>query len=81
MKIKVSESVPTLESMKFITAQHTYPETNVSVKILKNYAEKRDFPALDQTSKLGLHLRFGTVSPRELAREGKKIFQRSGSVN
>jgi deoxyribodipyrimidine photo-lyase len=72
MKIKVTESVPTLEIMNFKTTQHIYPETNVSVKILKNYAEKRDFPALDQTSKLGLHLRFGTVSPRELAREGKK---------
>lgn len=72
LQVQLTESVPTLESMKFKKANHIYPETEVSVKILKNYAEKRDFPALDQTSKLGLHLRFGTVSPRELAREGKK---------
>jgi deoxyribodipyrimidine photo-lyase len=72
IRIQISESVPSLESMKFTATNHKYPDTEVSVKILKNYAEKRDFPALDQTSKLGLHLRFGTVSPRELAREGKK---------
>lgn len=72
MRIQLSEPVPSLETMKFKTMNHMYPESYVPVQILKNYAEKRDFPALDQTSKLGLHLRFGTVSPRELAREGKK---------
>jgi deoxyribodipyrimidine photo-lyase len=32
------------------------------------YADERDFPALDTTSRLSVHLRFGTVSIRELAR-------------
>ncbi len=71
-KFKVSESMPTLKQMGFSGSGYSYPEIIVSTQILKNYSEKRDFPALDQTSKLGLHLRFGTVSPRELAREGKK---------
>ncbi len=71
-KIKLTENVPTLEQMKFSANNFVYPDVTVPVKILKNYSEKRDFPALDQTSKMGLHLRFGTVSPRELAREGKK---------
>ncbi len=72
-KLKLSEPVVTLKQMNFKDSNHVYPETEVQTQILKNYAEKRDFPALDQTSKLGLHLRFGTVSPRELAREGKKF--------
>jgi deoxyribodipyrimidine photo-lyase len=34
-------------------------------KIISEYKAKRDFPALDATSRLGLHLRFGTVSVRK----------------
>ena len=34
---------------------------------LAQYRETRDFPALDGTSRLSAHLRFGTVSIRELA--------------
>lgn len=35
---------------------------------LDSYAAQRDFPALDATSRLGVHLRFGTLSVRELLR-------------
>ena len=70
---KVDQTVvPALDQMGFHSPQVVYPPTEVESKILKKYAELRDFPALDQTSKLGLHLRFGTVSVRELAREGQK---------
>ena len=37
-------------------------------KRLAGYAERRDHPALDATSQLSVHLRFGTVSIRELVR-------------
>lgn len=51
-----------------------YPGTKLSAEMLKVYDKKRDFPALkDATSHLGLHLRFGTWSIRELARIGKKF--------
>jgi deoxyribodipyrimidine photo-lyase len=46
-----------------------------------SYATTRDFPHLDSTSRLGIHLRFGTVSIRRLAlwayaigSEGSKIW-------
>jgi deoxyribodipyrimidine photo-lyase len=35
---------------------------------IDGYHEERDFPALEATSRLSAHLRFGTVSIRELAR-------------
>lgn len=38
---------------------------------LKSYAEIRDFPALDQTSYLSVHLRFGTVGIRQLVADVK----------
>jgi deoxyribodipyrimidine photo-lyase len=34
--------------------------------IVKNYTEQRDFPAVNGTSHLGIHLRFGTLSVRKL---------------
>lgn len=39
--------------------------------ILK-YAENRDFPAKEATSRLSVHLRFGTVSIREVTRLAKE---------
>ena len=35
-------------------------------RIINEYEETRNFPALDNTSKLGPHLRFGTVSVRQM---------------
>jgi deoxyribodipyrimidine photo-lyase len=40
-------------------------------KRLADYARQRDFPALGATSRLSVHLRFGTVSIRELVREAR----------
>jgi deoxyribodipyrimidine photo-lyase len=62
-----------LKEMNFNDSDFIFPETELSKKMLSDYALKRDFPALEKsTSRLGLHLRFGTLSPRELAREGLK---------
>lgn len=38
-------------------------------EMLAHYQDYRDFPAREGTSQLGVHLRFGTVSIRELVRE------------
>lgn len=35
---------------------------------MTHYHERRDYPALEGTSRLSVHLRFGTISVRELAR-------------
>jgi len=50
-----------------------FEETNTHIKnyifnsrIINEYEETRNFPALDNTSKLGPHLRFGTVSVRQM---------------
>ena len=64
--IKVQDLIP-LEQMGFHKQDFVFPKRIIDLKILKTYAEKRDFPALASTSLLGLHLRFGTVSVRKLA--------------
>ena len=39
---------------------------NLDLDVVKNYEKTRDFPAINGTSKMSVHLRFGTVSIREL---------------
>ncbi len=71
-KIKPT-NMASLKQLGFKEQKFVFPESSVTASILKNYAKTRDLPALDSgTSHLGLHLRFGTVSVRELAREAKK---------
>ena len=45
--------------------QHITPYT-VTPSLIKNYEATRNFPAKDATSRLGPHLRFGTVSVRKM---------------
>jgi len=40
---------------------------------INNYESNREYPALDETSHLGAHLRFGTISIRELVRFVKTL--------
>jgi deoxyribodipyrimidine photo-lyase len=72
-KVKLPTRMISLKDINFIDFNFSFPHFELSKKMLTQYSEKRDYPALDQgTSHLGLHLRFGTLSVRELAREGKK---------
>jgi deoxyribodipyrimidine photo-lyase len=45
----------------------SFPERKIKTKIIDSYHLTRDYPAQDGTSRLGAHLRFGTVSIRQLA--------------
>ena len=59
--------LPSLESMGFIPTGKNFPAADPDPDILRHYEFRRDFPGLDATSRLGIHLRFGTVSIRVLA--------------
>lgn len=64
--------MPDLQMLGYTDSDFEFPTTDINKKILKQYAENRDFPALNGTSLLGMHLRFGTVSIRQLATIAKK---------
>ena len=64
--------VPTLPEMGFKSTDTAFPPSKVPAELLENYEKARDFPAMEGTSRIGIHLRFGTVSIRELARYAKK---------
>lgn len=59
-------SVPTLESMGFSRVEIQFPPKSLPQSLLENYEKERDFPAKNGTSKLSLHLRYGTVSIRKI---------------
>ena len=64
-----------LDEMGFLPSSIKIPSKKVAQGIIRQYDEQRDFPAIDGTSKLGIHFRFGTVSIREKARKAIKLNQ------
>ena len=65
--------VPTLEQMGFAPTDIPFPSRTPDEEIIKHYEEKRNFPAAEATSRLGVHLRFGTISIRDLAKTAKQL--------
>jgi deoxyribodipyrimidine photo-lyase len=61
-----SDDVPALESIGFRDPGREFPPREIDPDVIRPYSERRDIPAVKGTSRLGMHLRFGTVSIREL---------------
>lgn len=57
-----------LEQIGFEKVNYTYPSKTIDINLLKNYDKTRDYPFLNGTSKLSVHLRFGTISIRQLVK-------------
>ncbi|MEN8884997.1 MAG: deoxyribodipyrimidine photo-lyase [Winogradskyella sp.] len=55
-----------LTDIGFKTSSQPITAYDVNPKVIQNYEETRNFPAQDSTSRLGPHLRFGTVSVRKM---------------
>lgn len=58
---------PSLTDIGFSKSRIRIPSKTVAQKTIKEYDQKRNFPAIDGTSRLGIHFRFGTISIREKA--------------
>ncbi|MBL0912668.1 MAG: deoxyribodipyrimidine photo-lyase [Bacteroidia bacterium] len=64
---------PSLEQLGFTPWQGSFPPVEPAEGVLRTYEQTRDLPALENgTSRLGIHLRFGTLSIRKLAAEALK---------
>ncbi len=60
--------IPGPEDIGFINTDTVSPVPAVNIEIIRNYHLTRDIPSLEGTTRLGVHLRFGTVSIRRLVR-------------
>ncbi|MBC6999173.1 deoxyribodipyrimidine photo-lyase [Cytophaga sp. FL35] len=59
-----------LSDIGFKTSSVKVPDFTVTPTLIQNYEKTRNFPAKDQgTSRLGPHLRFGTVSVRKMVKK------------
>lgn len=64
---------PALSDLGFEPAAGVcFPPRVIRKSIITSYAESRNYPAVNGTTRLGVHLRFGTVSVRELVRIASK---------
>ncbi|MBK8557550.1 MAG: deoxyribodipyrimidine photo-lyase [Lewinellaceae bacterium] len=61
--------MPSLADMGFERSALVFPPAQVGQQLIKNYGQTRDLPAVQGTSGLGVHFRFGTISIREKARK------------
>ncbi|MBC7571102.1 MAG: deoxyribodipyrimidine photo-lyase [Spirosoma sp.] len=67
----LNEHVPTLANMGFEPVGEPFPPQTISNELLDHYDKTRDYPARPGTSELSMHLRFGTISIRDLARQAR----------
>ena len=65
-------SMPTLKDMGFEKSELEFPKLSYENK-LDDYAKQRDFPAVDGTTHIGLHLRFGTLSIRKAVADATEV--------
>ena len=68
--------LPALGALGFESSDQTIPAKTYK-SIIDDYAETRDFPALKGTSRIGIHLRFGTVSIRQLATDANNATEKT----
>jgi deoxyribodipyrimidine photo-lyase len=65
--------MPTLEEIGFKPSAILAPELIVDENIIRNYHLNRDFPDRNGTSRLSVHLRFGTISIRRLVKMAAEL--------
>lgn len=61
-----------LDELGFQQSRILIPSPNYR-KIIKSYGITRDYPSQNGTSMLGIHLRFGTISIRQLVKDALKL--------
>jgi len=76
---QISEDLklPKLDEMGFTVSSRKFPIVDY-MGILQAYSRDRDYPGIEGTSRLGIHLRFGTVSIRKILKDARKyseVFQ------
>lgn len=63
---------PSLLEIGFVETQPRFPERVIRTSIVEKYNLQRDFPGIPGTTRLSVHLRFGTVSIRKLVQVALK---------
>ncbi|HEY8894510.1 MAG TPA: deoxyribodipyrimidine photo-lyase [Niastella sp.] len=70
---QAAKAIPSLKAIGFNKTNASFPAELIDNKLIKQYDKQRDFPAIEGTTHAGVHLRFGTISVRELAQKAIKL--------
>lgn len=70
---QAAREIPSLASIGFAASSIDFPPATFDRTLISQYGQRRDFPSLDATSRLSVHLRFGTISIRQLALEAVSL--------
>jgi deoxyribodipyrimidine photo-lyase len=68
-----SSGFPDLKAIGFEKSEVPIPVNDYPEEIIKKYDKERDYPAKNGTSRLGIHLRFGTISIRQAVEKAQKL--------
>ena len=66
-------ALPSLKDMGFESKGAKFPADTWQKDVILKYKEQRDIPSIRGTSRLSVHLRFGTISIRELADKAGRL--------
>ncbi|TVR38771.1 MAG: deoxyribodipyrimidine photo-lyase [Bacteroidia bacterium] len=61
---------PEMDDIALERSSLSAPALRLDEMLIRNYHRQRDIPSINGTSRLGVHLRFGTLSIRELVGKG-----------
>lgn len=64
---------PSLQEIGFAPSDVNVKQPILDESIIKNYDKTRDFPALQGTTHLSVHLRFGTISIRKVVEKATQL--------
>ena len=64
-----AEKIISLKEIGFRETKKVFPSAELNANTIKNYHETRDIPGIEGTSKMSVHLRFGTISVRQLTQQ------------
>ncbi|RYE24360.1 MAG: deoxyribodipyrimidine photo-lyase, partial [Sphingobacteriales bacterium] len=65
--------IPSLKTLGFKETGFKFPPHTLDDDLVKDYDKTRDYPGIQGTTHLGMHLRFGTISIRALATDAQKL--------
>ena len=63
------KSITPYEKIGFKNSSLFPPDLNLKKDVIDNYEKKRNYPFINGTSKIGVHLRFGTISIRSVLKK------------
>lgn len=66
-------NIPAITDIGFLPGDTHFPAKELQKDLITHYHETRDFPGINGTSRLGVHLRFGTLSIRLLAQRANAL--------